>query len=285
MTWIKYPSIPRVVNEARTLVRKNLWWTLKEDGSNISIWNNSKDIAISSRNLKTASTDLVSLVKSTSEYEKVINLIHDFPKFQCFTEACREGRSITGAKLYKKPSLFLFDIFNLKTLRFLPFDTVMELGWNYGIPVVGLFKITNHPNIKDLLKFRNYALDHCRAIDMEGMVVKTNPNKVIHPKYNPEFLPPVKAYVLAKAKIDILSQTVKKIARGEIIYPEIKENEVMGAIDKVWQDIGTEKFKDKRLAMPLVAKSVSEECKKHKCSLPSTKLYHFYLLYIERHLT
>ena len=284
--WVKYPSIEHLHSVAKLLLRKNLVWTLKEDGSNISIWmDKDRHPKISSRNLETASADLVALVKQTSEYDKVVIFVSGYPNLHLFVEACRKGRSITGAKEYAKPTLFLFDIFNTKTNKFIPFKTLQILGHKHGIPTVEVYKETKHSSLKDILKFRNHALEHCKVINMEGMVVKTNPNRVVHPKYNPDHLPPVKAYVQAKTKIDIPLVTVKKIARGEPVYPHIPENEVMGAIDKVWVDIGTDKFKDKRVAMPLVARAVSTECKKHSYSLPPKKLFHYYQAYILRHLT
>ena len=258
----------------RLLLGKILYWTEKEDGSNIAIWKDNNDIRISSRNLLKASPELQTLVKETEEYPKVIKLLEDNPNYVIYTEACRKGRSITGIKEYKKNVLYVFDIYDKNIDSFLPYVNTYQHCYHYNLPIVKLYAKTRHRSMKDLLKFRNHVLDHCKSVCLEGMVIKTNPFKVK--------IEGIK-YLQAKTKVDIPRPVVTKIKKGEPIYPEIPENDIMNAIHRAWEDLGSEKFKDKKIAMPLIAKYVSEECKKH-CYRPSRNLFKYYLLYIERHL-
>jgi hypothetical protein len=55
---------------------------------------------------------------------------------------------------------------------------------------------------------------------------------------------------------------------GKIILPDLPDSEIYGAIEKVRADIGDEKFRDVRTAMPMIAKYVSDECKKHNSAAP-----------------
>jgi len=89
-------------------------------------------------------------------------------------------------------------------------------------------------------------------------------------------------YVQAKVKIDVPEPEKKKIARGEPIYPPIPPNEIYGAINKAHQELGDEKIRDVRVAMPLIARLVAEERKKHLFSSPKGKLFKYYKNYLER---
>lgn len=290
MSWVKYPHIGHLISSRpRAFLAKNLLWTYKRDGHCMSMWEKrtkkQKEIILSSHGLAIAQPDLKNLVESIPESINIVNLVISNPMLHPFFELCRKGRSITGAELYDRARVFVFDIFSTKDNKFLPYNSVKELCDKWKIPIVKLFSKTKHSSVKDLLKYSHYIIEQCKFLNLEGMVIKTNPHRVIHPRYNPDYLPPVKAYLQAKVKIHIPLVNVKKIARGETIHPQIPESEVMGAIDKVWQELGTEKFKEVRLAMPLVARYVGIECKKHFFSMPPNKLFLYYQGYIERHLS
>ena len=59
-------------------------------------------------------------------------------------------------------------------------------------------------------------------------------------------------------------------------YPELPRAEVMNEIQKVLDEIGYEQFRDKKIAMPLIAQYVAAEAKARMCSLPKG-LYSYYL--------
>jgi len=283
MLW-KYPHIPNLLTmkpSPRLLLGRKLFWTIKEDGSCIAIWKDKDIIQISSRNLKIASEDLQNLVKSTEDYKKVLELLKENPNFIVFVEACRKGRSITGITTYDRNILYCFDILDKSSNKFLPYVNVYQHCYHYDIPIVELYAETRHRSMKDLLKFKNHVLEHCNAIKKEGMVIKAYSIPKDIQAYYQEYR---KGLLQAKVKLDIPEPTKRKISKGEVILPEIPYSDIMGAIDKVWQEIGTEKFKDKSIAMPLVAKYVNEECKKHLYSFPKKKLFLYYLEYLEKQL-
>lgn len=293
MKWEKYSRIPNLEMmkpTPRILLGRRLLWTEKKDGSNIAIWLREVDlkkgkpppesyfidgktyhIQISSRNLIEASSDLLNQVRSSEDYSKIIELLKENLQFIVYVESCRKGRSVTGTEFYDRNYLFLFDIFDRKSKKFLNYIAVHQHAYHHKIPVVKLYAETRHTSIKDLMKFVNHVLLYCKEMELEGMVIKLRK-------------PYIKniGFTQAKVKIDIPEPKRRKIAKGEVIYPPIPENEILGAIDKAWQELGTKKFKDIRLAMPLIAKLVKDECKKHLYSSPTKKLFIHYKKYLER---
>jgi len=62
--------------------------------------------------------------------------------------------------------------------------------------------------------------------------------------------------------------------------PPLPDSEALGAVAKAHADLG-ESFADKRVAMPLIAKYISEEQDKHLCSKPANNLFSYYQKYLE----
>lgn len=205
-----------------------------------------------------------------------MKLLEENPQFIAYVEECVKGRSVTGAELYDRDYLFLFDIFDRGSGKYLNYTAVHQHAYHHGIPIVKLWAKTRHRSIKDLLKFANHALLYCKEMHLEGMVIKPQKPYIITP--NGLDL----GYVQAKVKLDVPQPKKKKIARGEPIYPPIPENKILGAINKAHQDLGDEEMKDVSKAMPLIAQYVGEECKKHLYSKPTKKLFIYYKKYLER---
>lgn len=278
----KYPHIPNLITmkpTPRILLGQRLCWTEKKDGSCIAIWKGKRKVHIGSHNLEKASSDLVALVKGTEEYEKVLKILEDNPELVIYVEACRKGRSITGIEVYDKDFLICFDMFNTSTGQFLPYVLVHQYCYHRDMPIVKLYAETRHRSMKDLLKFKNHVLEYCEALKLEGMVIKAYkiPDKIV--EYYKEY---GKGLIQAKVKLDIPEPVKRKITKGNPIYPPIPEVDIMGAIDKVWQELGTEQFKDVKVAMPKIAMEVGEECSKHLYSKPSGKLFSYYQKYLEK---
>lgn len=292
MGWdYKYPHIPLLLTmrpTLRILLGQRLFWTEKKDGECVAIWENirvykkEKFVQISSRNLIDAKSDIVSRVQASEDYPKVLKLLEENPQFVIYVELCKKGRSVTGIELYDRNYLYVFDIFDKSSGKFLPYVNVHQHCFHHKIPVVALWAETRHRSVKDLLKWKNYALRHCEAVKLEGMVIKAYKIPKSVSEYYKEFK---KGLIQAKVKLDIPEPTVRKIGRGEPILPPIPDNEIFGAIDKAWQDLGTDDFNDISKAMPLIAQYVGKECKRHLYSKPKTKLFHLYQEYLERMIT
>jgi len=298
MGWkYRYPHIPLLLSlrpSPRLLLGKRLFWTEKRDGQNVAIWFEELEwkkkmsiedfkgekggdnfliddkvfnLRISSRDKEIAASDIQARVRGTEEFPKIINLLCENPQFVVYIESCKKGRSVTGIELYEKNFLIVFDIYDISAEQFLPYVAVHQHCFHHEIPVVKLWAETRHRTMKDLLKWKNYALEQCEAIKLEGMVIKTFDEKF--------------GYVQAKVKLDVPEPEERKIARGEVILPPIPEGEIMGAIAKVEADFGlTGNPKDD---MPHIAQYINEECKKHFYSGPPNKLFYYYQLYLERH--
>lgn len=289
MTWQhQYPHIPLLLSmkpTLRILLGQKLFWTEKKDGECVAIWENKniytkeKFVQISSRKLTEAKSDIVSRVQSSEDYSKVLKLLEQHPQFVIYVELCKKGRSVTGIEVYDRTYLYMFDIYDKSSGKFLPYICVHQHAFHHKIPVVKLWAETRHRSVKDLLKWKNHALEHCEAVKLEGMVIKAYKIPKNISSYYKEFR---KGLIQAKVKLDVPEPARRRIQKGQVILPPIPDNEIFGAIDKAWQELGTEDFRDVSKAMPLIAQYVGEECRKHLFSSPRKKLFQYYREYIER---
>lgn len=284
MGWeYSYPHIPILDGEMkRLLLGRRLFWTEKKDGSNIAFWLEGDKVVISSRNLKEASGDLKELTKKTDEYPKILEVLKDNPNYVVYVEACRKGKSITQIETYDRDFLIVFDIFDRSTGKFLCYTLVHQICFRYGVPVVKLWAKTRHRTIKNLTKWENDALEYCKQNHIEGMVIKTFDVKEEECRYFKEYR---KGLIQAKTKVDLPKPVKTKMNKGNPLLPPLPVSEIMGCIDKAWQELGSERFKDVKTAMPLIAKYVNEACKQHYYSNPTGKLYRYWLEYKEKHLS
>ena len=276
----RYPHIPLLLSlkpSPRILLGQRLFWTEKKDGSCMALWLDEKSkIRISSRNLEIASVGLQNLVKNCEDYPKLLELLKENPQFIIYVEACRKGRSVTGIENYERNILYVFDIYDKNSAKFLPYVNVHQHAYHHNIPCVKLFAETRHRSMKDLLKFSNHALEYCEAMHIEGMVIKAY--KV--PETFSEWREFEDGLIQAKVKLDVPEPIKRKISKGEVILPSMPDNEVYGAISKVEADSGL--TGEAKHDLPLIAKYVNEECKKHLYKEPKGKLYNYWKDYLER---
>lgn len=293
--WERYPHIPLLMSNARlrrSLLGKRLQWTIKEDGENVSIWLRAKkyaknssslytgmvslpkgfEIVVSSHNQENALGDIVGRVQRTKEFSNIIKLIVDNPTYRITVEECRKGLSITRIKEYPRSMLYVIDIFDVAIENFLPYTLVYQTCFHYGIPVVKLYAETRHRTMKDLLKFKNHVLEYCECMKEEGMVLRTFDDIGDYKNENGG------NYLQAKVKLDTPEPLVRKVQEGQPVYPQIPESEIMGAISHVEADFGLDGTPSHD--MPLIAKAVSEECRKHLYA-GRGNLFGFYQEYME----
>lgn len=284
-SWNRYPHIPILSMNPkvkRSLLGLRLMWTIKHDGENVTIWKRNKkyrkrmtEIVISSHNQEIAAKDIQSRVKIScmQDYVKILALINDNPTFRIVVEECARGTSITGIRRYSRATLYILDIFDTSINNFLPYTLVHQYCFHYNIPIAELYAVTRHRTLRDLNKFSNQVLEYCNTEKEygkdEGMVIKSfNKNK---------------EYIMAKCKLDIPRPIVERIRNGPIRLPQIPDNEIMGAIDHAYQELGNKKFQEVKLAMPLIAKMVSEECRKHLYS-SKANLFSYYKQFMENYV-
>ncbi len=273
-----YPHIPILTTSARVkrgLLGKRLFWTIKEDGENVTVWlrikphcRKSTETIISSHNQEIAAPDITGKVMATPEFPKVMEVLKDNPTYRVVVEECRKGMSVTRVKIYPRAILYVVDIFDTKTMNFLTYTQVFQICKHYDLPVVELFGETRHKTIRDLNAYCKHILEHCEAVKEEGMVVKT---------FNED-----NEYIQGKVKVDIPEPKERKIREGPPQLPQIPVNEIMGAISHVEADFGL--TGEPKHDMPLVARAVSEECKKHLYSSRGN-LFTFYQEYMANRKT
>jgi hypothetical protein len=227
-----------------------------------------QEVVISSHNQEIAATDIQSYVRKSPQYETILKLLKDFPMYRIVCEECTKGPSITGIKTYVEDILFVVDIYNTAEQKFLSYTQVYQTCYHYGLPVVTLYAVTRHRTIKDLIKFAHHVLEYCNTVKDygkdEGMVLKTFDEDG--------------EYMMAKVKLDIPRPIVERIHEGPPILPQIPECDIMGAISHVEADYGLDGTP--KHDMPLVAKAVAEECRKH-CYSSRGNLFQFYQEYME----
>jgi len=274
-SYLEIPSINHIRPNPRILLGKLIYWFEKRDGSCIATWLDEKNkLIISSRRMKEASKDLQAILKRTEEYSKIKDLLLNQRKdwnteLIIFGELLSKGKSPARFELHDKEEYIIFDMWYLNEEHFLPYNRIYQYCYQWRIPIVEQWGESKHRSIKSLLKFRDEMLKLAKEKGREGVVLKT--------WYGKE-------YIYAKAKLDDPPRPKKiRIENDKPLLPVLPESETYGAIDKVFVDLGLEKFKDVKIAMPLVAQSISKEAKKHICT-PPIKMFKYYQKYLEEKL-
>ena len=281
----QYPHIPILTSmkpTKRILLGQRLFWTEKRDGSNMAIQTINqvpvrRYTLISSRNNENASSDLTALVKGTEEYPKILELLNENPQFIVYVEACRKGVSVTRVETYERDMLIIFDIYDKSADKFLPYVLVHQHAFHFGIPVVKLWAETRHRSEKSLMAMVEEALEYCKSNKLEGMVIKAY-------KVSEQIRGYYKEYecglIQAKVKLDLPKPKRIKKDKGDVELPPMPDSEVYSAINKVDADEGL--TGEAKHDMPLVAKYVGEEARKHLYSTPSKKLFTYWQEYLAR---
>lgn len=268
---IKYPDLDysrQLYPNERIILGKFLVWTEKRDGSNIRCYlDENDDIQFGSRNMRMASLDLLQSIENTG-YVDTLNecLTEEKEKWNSnliiFFELLQKGRSPTHTEFHEKDNIAIFDIYSLEN-GWLTYNRIHQMCKMYDFPIVELWGTSIHSDIESFRKFE---------IDMLALAPKSIREGIVG-KYYHGF-----ESLFFKNRVDLpdLRKIKKHSDSGRIRLPLLPIPEIRGAIHKVYIDLGNEKFLDKKIAMPTIAKYVSDECRKHVCSSPKN-LYKYYL--------
>ena len=260
---IKYPSLERSerLYPNNILLGKLIYWTEKRDGANCSAYVKGFELFFQSRHQEIASQDIL---------QSIINTGYDDSLYSCilkqevmpFFELLQKGKSPTRIEFHNKDDLAIFDIFDLKTERWLSYPEVLKLCQKYNLPIVTLYAMSRHLNMKTFEKFRLRMLKHAKRHQREGVVGKVYGD----------------APIFFKEKFNLLSSKIFNFYLEHLpkILPPLPVSEIQGAVNKVYVDLGIVDFKRKEISMPLIARYANEEAKKHLCN-PPKKLFEFYL--------
>jgi len=275
----RYMELNKIIQQrygGREFLGKWIYWTEKRDGSCVAVWMKQKkkflqclriieyETTVSSRNQEKADRGITGDFFGSSECVHVIEYLKDNPTHLVFGELLRLGLSPTRIEDHKEIEFIVFDIFDGK--KFLNYTQVHQQCYHYKMKCVELFGEGRFTTIESFLKYRDEMLKICKKAGREGVVLKT-------------FVDDKPLY--AKEKLDTATpRHSAKIERGQPKYPKLPDSEAQGAVDKAYADLG-KKFADKGVAMPLIAKYIQEEMKKHKCSAPAMNFFYYYTKYAE----
>lgn len=273
MKKIKYPDLNAIIRmypNSEVLLGHEIFWQEKRCGSNLGIYlDDNEELGVRSRNMERASSDLNEAFNRTEEASNMEEMLRSMKhewNDECvvFGEMLLKGKSPTRTEIHDFEEFITFDIWSSKANGILPYMLVYQHCYHFDLPIVELYGTSKHTTLYSLLKFRDDMLEVAKKNGREGVVGKTFENNVkLH-------------YFKEKLDIPKLEKKPRLIEDGMVILPQLPESEVLGALDKVFVDIGTEKFKDVKIAMPLFAKYVGMECKKHNCRKPERNLFRYY---------
>jgi hypothetical protein len=168
---------------------------------------------------------------------------------------------------HDKVEFIVFDIYDGN--KFLSYQQVHQFCFHYGIKCVRLFGEGKFISMESLLDYRDQMFEICKQENREGIVLKT-----FYEDGKPLY---------AKEKLDTATpRGHPKIEKGKPQYLPLPFSEAIGAIDKAYADLGKD-FSNKKKAMPIIAKYIQEEMRKHLCSSPETNFYNLYRQYCNDH--
>ncbi|MCK4258059.1 MAG: hypothetical protein KAX49_03725 [Halanaerobiales bacterium] len=272
---IKYPKLSYSLGlypDQRVVLGKLLFWTEKVDGSNCRCFINEKEeIQFGSRNLLIAGKGLLESIQD-SGYVSTLKecLVESKEKWNSnliiFFEILQKGKSPTRTEFHDKSDIRVFDIYSLE-VGWLNYTKVHQICYQYKLPIVDLWGISNHVSLKTLNKFEANMLRLAKKKGREGVVAKH------YHGFESLFF---------KCRLDVPQLDRVKIYKedGRIELPSLPKAEVMNEVQKVLDDIGIDKFKDVKITMPLIAQYVSRESRLRLCSNPKN-LYSYYLERLE----
>ncbi|WAE39625.1 MAG: hypothetical protein FHOMOCKG_00097 [Methanophagales virus GBV302] len=272
---IKYPKLKYIYespSEGRELLGKLVFFQEKRDGSNMRAFlDDDNNIQFGSRNLIPPSQDLIASVFNTGYVDTLKEALYT-EKHQwnhniiIFFELLQKGVSPTRVEKHEKDDIAVFDIYDIEN-GWWNYNRVYQFCYQWRLPIVKLWAVTSHSTIEKLKEQIEKMLDRAREEGREGVVYKTyEGGKKISYKARLD-VPDMK-----RVEVDIDPERPK--------LPELPEAEIMNEIQKVLEELGLEQFRDKKVAMPLIAQYVAAECKARYCSTPKG-LYTYYLKKLE----
>jgi len=267
---IKYPKLQYLREspyEGRELLGKLIFWEEKRDGSNIRAFLDEDDnIQFGSRNLIPPSQDILASIYKTGCVDILKEALRA-EKYQwnhdivIFFELLQKGISPTRVERHEKDDLVVFDIYDPEN-GWWNYNRVYQFCYQWKLPIVKLWAVTSHSTIEKLEEQIEKMLDRAKEEGREGVVYKTyEGGKKIFYKARLD-VPDMK-----RVEVDIDSERPK--------LPELPEAEIMNEIQKVLEELGPEQFRDKKVAMPLIAQYIATECKARYYSTPK-RLYSYY---------
>lgn len=266
----KYPKIEGPHNARKSYVQmargRDVYWEPKRDGSNITILQHKGMLLVYTRNqlaVESVQLEVLELIKPFEEGLRAA--LGD--TFQIYGELIRKGKSPAQFEEHDEPSWLAFDIYDYEAKRFLEVPDKLKIFKKHGIPHISFYINTCNANITDFRQTCNNMIDDAKDAGLEGYVAKW-------------FVKDEMFMLKCKVEQKYPRDKKKKFRAPRPSVPDLEFSEVMGAIDKVYNDLGPEDFLNKSLSMPAIAAAVKEECRKHSKRNPYS-LFPLYVEYLE----
>jgi len=266
--WRKYKDLERykaLRNEGRELLGNNIILTVKRDGENVSLClDEEKNVRISSRRMVDAESDIQSRMKATPEYPHIVDCLNDeyHGKIIMYGELLK-GVSPTRIEPRRKHiHWIMFDIYDVENGRFMPYNWMYQVGYHHKIPVVPIVDEFIPLVMADIREKIEEVKKWCKRHRREGIVGKDYKNQTFF-----------------KEKIDLPKRPKFKRANdSRPIYPPMPEEKILRALLHALDEVGEENWKDKRIAMPVVARHISAEAEEHNYNRPNN-FFSYYVNY------
>lgn len=271
----KYPTLPkypkldyytnlRDIDKAQFL-NKNVYWTEKEDGSNVGLFLDveTKRLRVRSRNQNVAMFE--PSVLAVPDTEIVQEYLLDNPFLIFYGEYLRTGRSPTGMHTYDKDRLVFFDIYDMRTSRFLPVEDSYDIFSGLGLENCNIEKVTQYATYDDLLADVIAMMDVAKEKYLEGYVYKIN---------DPDI------FLKCKPHYEVEKSETLGNNTSQIYHPPMPDTDVYAILRLLRDEIGEETFHQVKCAMPLFAERVAQSCKEDMFSRPRMNLFVYYTNYL-----
>lgn len=255
--WVHYfdlEPIRRLRNEGRELLGSRILLTEKRDGENVSLWlDNNKNVRISSHNQEDAAVDIQNRMKLVPEYPKIVELLNDsFGDYIVYGELLKTVCPTRIEPKRKNVHWILFDIFDVGSYRYAPYNLVYQTAYHYKIPLVRIVDDFIPENIDDLNNHISLGLKWCVKHRREGVVGKDYSNQIFF-----------------KEKIDLPKRPkLRKPQEIRVQYPSMPEDRILRALQHALDEVGQENWKNVKIAMPIVARHMETEAREHNFETP-----------------
>lgn len=287
MDWIKYPDLDypaQLPKGYKSLVGRMIFVEEKRDGSNIAIWfdDYNEDVVISSRRQKIAHPKLQEQVKATEDYWKIRKFVIENPNTIVYAESIPKGYTPTKIEPpHDKPELVVFDILALG--GFLNPIDLSSICRKYGFSMVRVIEIITPKTVDEIKEAEKEWHKWCIENKREGVVGKAFSLTALTIEDRS------RNWIYFKSKPPMfkgMERAVKKSKKHKTpTAPPLPAEKIMRAINNCFYaefQGNLEQFKDKKRAMPLVAKYVAVEAREHGYGMPKGgKIHELYLKFLE----
>lgn len=259
----KYPKIDyfsKIDEYKQMLYGTDIYWTVKRDGSNVGLYLNDDGILrVRSRNMPVAIFE--PNVKQLRDADIIKSYLDENRHHIVFGEFLQKGISPTGIETHKEDDLFIFDIYDMETNKFISIDLTYDIMDALGVKTCPIIKTTTH-NTEDSIRDEAMEVqDWCKRNNYEGSVYKV---------YEPDI------FLKVKPVYEHLEVKKQKEKKEWADLPVIPDSEVRAIISLVKHEYG-DKFYDVRFIMPIVAEKVMSEVKLLNLAPPKKKLFVYYI--------